>query len=81
LYRNDFPELYPIMNAFSADDIEHQLSAYLADPAWHVDLGRAGRGWYDREVAAAVSKYVAFIDGRPRLPPVAGLKDSARCAG
>ena len=65
LYRNDFPELYAVMNAFSPEEIAHQLNAYVADPARFREMGRDGRRWYQRHIAdAGVAKYVSYLDDK-----------------
>jgi glycosyltransferase involved in cell wall biosynthesis len=76
LYQDDFPELYPVMNAFSPEDVERQLSAYVSDPARYREMGQAGRRWYERHIAdAGVAKYVAYLEAKRSRAGTAGIVD------
>lgn len=64
-YRAGYPNLYPILNARSSDEIAGRLSAFLVDRAGCRQLGELGRDWYDAEVVTkTLRRYVDFIERR-----------------
>jgi hypothetical protein len=62
LYRDYFPELYPLMNVSRDEDIESHLVDYVDRPAHWKAVGEAGRRWHDqyavREPVEAVLRYL-----------------------
>jgi hypothetical protein len=46
LYARDFPDLYPLMNANTAEQIAAHLVAYADRPDAHRAMGEAGRRWH-----------------------------------
>lgn len=53
-YRNDslyddvYPELYPLINVKSADDIANSLHDYMTQRAYYRSMGERGRVWYQQ---------------------------------
>lgn len=65
-YRNDamYPEeeLFPIMNAHTAEDIEQGLSAYVRDPEHHQRIGLQSREWFlEHVVERGTRKLVELV--------------------
>ncbi|NOU28814.1 MAG: hypothetical protein HOO96_12990 [Polyangiaceae bacterium] len=62
LYRDYFPELYPLMNVARDEDIEAHLVDYVDRTAHWKAVGEAGRQWHDRfavrEPVEAVLRYL-----------------------
>lgn len=64
-YRDQYPNLYPILNAKDADSIAARLAEYSADPAEGRRIGEQGRRWYEESVVKrALDKYSHYIGRR-----------------
>lgn len=64
-YRDQYPNLYPILNAKGADSIAARLAEYSADPERARRIGEQGRRWYEEEIVKrALDKYLHYIGGR-----------------
>lgn len=64
-YRDQYPNLYPILNAKDADSIAARLADYSADPERARRIGEQGRRWYEEEIVKrALDKYLHYIGGR-----------------
>ncbi len=49
-YQGTYPELYPMMNAATEDEIYAQLVAYVQNPAHFRAMGEKAHGWFRRHV-------------------------------
>lgn len=65
LYRGFAPELYPMMNASSDDEVAAHLVDYADRPRYWREVGSAGRAWYER---FAVEESLRLIEDALRLP-------------
>jgi len=48
LYQTTYPELYPIMQSSSKEDIISNLSSYIKDKQLYVEIGKKGRQWHQK---------------------------------
>ena len=65
IYRKDYPNLYPIMNAREPEEIADKLEAYVQNPDVFKEMGQAGYEWYQREVVEkSMSRYLDYIYGK-----------------
>lgn len=62
LYLQDYPELYPMINARTSEDITAALCNYSDSPDYFRKMGEAGRNWLQRYVIDhSVNEYVRII--------------------
>ena len=65
LYRDHYPDLYPIYNARSPEEIAHRLEECCGDAERGREIGRQGRRWYEVEVVQrTIDKYGGYIGTR-----------------
>ncbi|OPY15546.1 MAG: Glycosyl transferases group 1 [Syntrophus sp. PtaB.Bin001] len=65
LYKDYYPEFYPIMNANDPEGIAERLNEYLESPAAFKAMGEQGRQWYEKYIVEAViGKYMRYIETR-----------------
>jgi len=63
MYENDFPELYPILNVKTAENITNAFIDYAKNPDVYRAQGELGREWYQKHVVEhSVSEYMKIID-------------------
>ena len=62
LYQPRSGDLYPMLNASTAEDISARLQEYMADPSRHRAAAAMGRQWYaERVVTPVVDRYVDYV--------------------
>jgi glycosyltransferase involved in cell wall biosynthesis len=65
LYEGRVPELYPLMNARSAEEIATALGDFLQRPEYYRAMGRRGRDWFQRHaVDEPLEAYLRVIRAR-----------------
>jgi glycosyltransferase involved in cell wall biosynthesis len=65
LYLQDYPNLYPILNARDSESIAARLEEYIQNPELGRQMGRIGHQWYEEEVERkALDRYIAYIERR-----------------
>ncbi|HYJ80337.1 MAG TPA: hypothetical protein VEW03_12070 [Longimicrobiaceae bacterium] len=71
LYRGFFPELYPLMNARTDDEIAAALAGWADDPEAHRRMGEAGRRWLQRyAIDEPIDAFVRLMRGEePQAAP------------
>lgn len=73
LYKDHYPELYPMLNARDPDSICSRLKEYITDPNKYIALGEQGRQWYEKYVVeAALEKYMGYINAKGARLAAAG---------
>lgn len=69
LYTKQYPELYPILNARTADEVCARLESYVSDRDRYLQAAAEGREWYLQfVVGAAVTHYLEYIESRSLSP-------------
>lgn len=64
-YYADEPDLYPIYNANSAEEIAARLESHVADPEAGRRMGAEGRDWYERMVVEKpLAQYESYFARR-----------------
>jgi hypothetical protein len=62
-YAGAYPELYPMINARTSDQVAEAFLRFRQDPAEAAAIGAGGRRWLERYVMeGSVAKLMAFID-------------------
>jgi hypothetical protein len=65
LYANDYPNIYPIMNASTPEEICNRLEEYIDSPGTFKEVGQVGARWYQEEVVEkALAKYLEYIHAK-----------------
>ena len=63
-YQEEYPELYPIMNAREPESIAARLEEYVDHPEVFQEMGRQGRAWYQEHIVdKALAKYLDYFQG------------------
>lgn len=66
LYKGYYPELYPMINIRSAEDVPKALADYVARPDYYKEMGEKGREWLQRyAIDQPINEFVRIIkDGK-----------------
>jgi len=62
-FEDEYPWLYPILNAKTSDDIAARLEDYQKNTSHWRHAGSEGTRWYEEQVDLALSRYVEFVAG------------------
>ncbi len=65
-YRDDYPELYPMINIRSPEDVTAALVEWVADPIRYREMGEQGLGWFQKyAIEKPLAAYLEIIqEGR-----------------
>jgi glycosyltransferase involved in cell wall biosynthesis len=65
LYKDYYPNIYPIMNANDPVSIADRLEEYTSSPDTFKEMGQVGARWYQEEVVEkALTKYLEYIHAK-----------------
>ncbi|WP_141217787.1 glycosyltransferase [Bordetella genomosp. 7] len=68
LYADEYPDLYPIVNAREPDDIAAALVHCSQSRASMMLLGKQGREWYERRVVEPIiQRYLSYVERKMSL--------------
>jgi len=63
LYKDHYPELYPMINVKTSEDIAQSLADYVRRPDYYKEMGIKGRRWYDYYVVKKpIEEYLYLIN-------------------
>lgn len=67
-YRDDYPELYPMLNAATPEQVAQALARCVADPEWAAAIGESGRRWFETYIIRKSLHSIIEAFDSPRPP-------------